>query len=244
MDRLAACVSFAFAVSCSCASAQHTAGASPTPASIPFPHPVISEILAQVPNTNDVDPSRDNLRDAVGDEFIELVNPHDRSIDLTGYTLADALAIAHPEDERGVRFVFPRFTLGPGEAVVVFNGYRTSVMGAHGNANQAPRERNEKFEDAWVFSMLNATRFRALNNSDEMVVLLDPSGTAIDAVVWGEPDAAVPEGCLRVDHPGRSSGGSLVRAAADGPIEHHAAIGTAAYSPGRPFAGKTEREND
>jgi hypothetical protein len=111
MHRLIGSVTFTLVVSFSpCALAQESA---PT-TTIPFPHPVISEVLAQVPNTNDVDPSRDNVREPVGDEFVELVNPHDRSIDLTGYAIVDALALAKPEDERGVRFVFPKFTLGPG----------------------------------------------------------------------------------------------------------------------------------
>lgn len=210
------------------------------PQSIPFPHPVISEILAFVPNTNDVDPSRDNVRDPVGDEFIELVNPHTRPIDLTGYVLADALAIGRPDDERGVRFVFPKFTLGPGEVVVVFNGYNTGIAGAHGTPNNAPTSKNDKFENAWVFTMNNSMRFRSLNNSDEMVVLLDASGKAIDAVSWGEPSAAAPEGCLRVQTVKRTLGGSYVRTGADGVMEHHTKVGTTAYSPGKPYAGATK----
>jgi hypothetical protein len=240
MRFLAACIPLTIVSLSPCALAQDSEATK----TIPFPHPVISEVLAAVPNTNDVDPSRDNVRDPVGDEFVELVNPHDRAIDLTGYSIVDALVISKPEDERGVRFVFPKFTLGPGECVVVFNGYRTAVAGPHGNSTNAPKERNEKFEGAWVFSMNNATRFRAFNNSDEMVVLLAPGGQAIDALVWGNPDAALPEECLRVAVAARTSAGSFVRTAHDGPIESHAAVGTAAYSPGRPFAGKVESKPD
>lgn len=237
MQRLSRFVTFTVVVSCSGAAlAQESA---PT-TTVPFPHPVISEALAQVPNTNDVDPSRDNVREPVGDEFVELVNPHDRAIDLTGYAIVDALAIAKPEDERGVRFVFPRFTLGPGECVVVFNGYQTGVMGEHGNSVNAPKERNGKFHDAWVFSMNNATRFRALNNSDEIVAIVDPSGKVIDALVWGDPDVEIPEGALRVTTVRRTSGASYVRASAEGEVGIHTKIAPgnpAAYSPGRPFAG-------
>lgn len=210
------------------------------PQTIPFPHPVISEILAFVPNTNDVDPSRDNVRDPVGDEFIELVNHHSRPIDLTGYTLADALAIGKPDDERGVRFVFPKFTLGPGEVVVVFNGYNTGVAGPHGTPNNPPTSKNDKFDNAWVFTMNNSLRFRALNNSDELVVLLDPTGKAIDAVSWGEPSSPAPEGCLRVQTVPRTLSGSVVRRAHDAPMEHHAKIAPIAYSPGRAYAGATK----
>lgn len=229
-----------------CAGAALAQGSAPAPGapaqsapaqSIPFPHPVISEVLAFVPNTNDVDPSRDNLRDPVGDEFIELVNPHDRPIDLTGYIIADALAVGRPEDERGLRFVFPRFVLGPGECVVVFNGHRTAILGPHGDPNTPPERRNEKFENAWVFTMNNASRLRALHNSDELVVVLSPRGEPIDALAWGEPSAPAPEGCLRAVSTKRSLSGSLVRTSADGEIVSHARIRSAAYSPGRPFAG-------
>lgn len=240
MHRFPACVLVALVVPSAAVFAQESA---PSP-TVPFPHPVISEVLAQVPNTNDVDPSRDNVRDPVGDEFVELVNPHERPIDLTGYAIVDALALAKPEDERGVRFVFPAFTLGPGECVVVFNGYNTGVLGPHGDANNPPASPNEKFGGAWVFTMRNATRFRALNNSDEMVAVLDPGGAAIDAVVWGEPEVMAPEGCLRVATSRRTTGGSLVRTAADGEIQFHARVGTAAYSPGKPYAGTLKKADE
>lgn len=238
MQRLSRFVTFTAVVSFSGAALAQDSAPTTT---VPFPHPVISEVLAQVPNTNDVDPSRDNVREPVGDEFVELVNPHERPIDLTGYAIVDALALAKPEDERGVRFVFPKFTLGPGECVVVFNGYQTGVMGAHGNSVNAPKERNEKFHDAWVFSMNNATRFRALNNSDEVVAIVDPSGTVIDALVWGEPEAAIPDGAARVVTVRRTSGASYVRATPDGEVGIHTKVATenpAAYTPGRPFTGE------
>ena len=71
MNRLAACVPFALAASCSSLAFAQQRGDSGEAKTIPFPHPVISEVLAAVPNTNDVDPSRDNVRDPVGDEFVE-----------------------------------------------------------------------------------------------------------------------------------------------------------------------------
>src|SRR5205823_6103778 len=61
---------------------------------VPFPHPLISEVLYAVPSGERGDANADGKRDAVGDEFIELVNPHDRPIQLKGYTLMDADAYA------------------------------------------------------------------------------------------------------------------------------------------------------
>jgi hypothetical protein len=55
-------------------------------------HPVITEVLYAVPPGPKGDANADGTRDAVGDEFIELVNPHAHAINLKGYTLVDAEA--------------------------------------------------------------------------------------------------------------------------------------------------------
>lgn len=59
---------------------------------VPEPHPLITEVLAAVPGGAKGDANADGVRDAIGDEFIELVNPHTRPINLKGYTLVDAEA--------------------------------------------------------------------------------------------------------------------------------------------------------
>jgi hypothetical protein len=56
----------------------------------PFPHPLLTEVLCAVPSGDRGDANADGVRDAVGDEFIELVNPHDRPIQLKGYVLMDS----------------------------------------------------------------------------------------------------------------------------------------------------------
>lgn len=66
------------------------ASARPDNPVVPFPHPLISEILAAVPSGPQGDASGDGTRQAIGDEFIELFNPHDKPIQLKGYTLVDA----------------------------------------------------------------------------------------------------------------------------------------------------------
>ncbi len=63
-------------------------------ASVPAPHPMITEVLAAVPSGPRGDANGDGLRDAIGDEFIELVNPHDKPIQLKGYMLVDSDAWA------------------------------------------------------------------------------------------------------------------------------------------------------
>ncbi|MFA6045777.1 MAG: hypothetical protein WC718_12405 [Phycisphaerales bacterium] len=83
------------------------AAASPaaTPATghaVPFPHPLITEVLFNVPTGAKGDANGDGTRDAVGDEFVELINPHDKPIDLKGYVLTDSAGwpgptVANPE---------------------------------------------------------------------------------------------------------------------------------------------------
>ncbi|MCZ7631962.1 MAG: lamin tail domain-containing protein [Phycisphaerales bacterium] len=59
-----------------------------TPAGAPL-HPIITEVLYAVPRGPEGDANRDGLRDALGDEFVELYNPHDKPIRLDGYTIND-----------------------------------------------------------------------------------------------------------------------------------------------------------
>ncbi len=56
---------------------------------VPFPHPVITEVLYAVPTGPEGDANADGVRSATGDEFIELINPHDKPIRLKGYVLTD-----------------------------------------------------------------------------------------------------------------------------------------------------------
>lgn len=60
------------------------------PHSVPFPHPLITEVLFNVPSGARGDANGDGTRDAVGDEFVELINPHDKPIQLQGYVLTDS----------------------------------------------------------------------------------------------------------------------------------------------------------
>lgn len=120
---------------------------------VPFPHPLITEVLYNVPPGPEGDANGDGVRSATGDEFVELINPHDKPINLKGYTLTDGLNAKRPDpparpsgkkpnspakegeptkpakpervsdDDSRVRFTFPDITLQPGQVVVVFNGY-------------------------------------------------------------------------------------------------------------------------
>jgi hypothetical protein len=72
-------------------------------------HPVITEVLYAVPRDGDAD--QDGKRSATGDEFVELVNPHDKPISLKGYSITDSKnpsftgeggkRVGKPDDKKG-----------------------------------------------------------------------------------------------------------------------------------------------
>lgn len=199
-----------------------------TAGKVAFPHPLISEVLYAVPSGKNGDANKDGVRSATGDEFIELVNPHDKPIELEGYRLSDgkpegwsgkdrkpeANPDAKQEQGKGqqkpegakqdgakhdkpsepaddheyqpLEFTFPKLTLQPGEVVVVFNGYESRIPGAVGDSAKAG-EKNDKFNNAYVFSMKATSNFQALSNQHDMVVLTAPAsagGEAVECVRW------------------------------------------------------------
>jgi hypothetical protein len=71
----------------------------PAESLVPYPNPLITEIHYNV--RNDGDATGDGARDAVGDEFVEIINPHDKPIRLRGFTLLDSDAYAHNSSSHG-----------------------------------------------------------------------------------------------------------------------------------------------
>lgn len=205
---------------------------------VTFPHPLITEVLYGVPTGDEGDADKDGERSATGDEFVELYNPHDRPIQLKGYTVCDgtpqeaydkksssgkgsngkskgspgrgkadnkpdkksekdANSDANPSGKQdgpktSLRFVFPDFELKPGEVVVLFNGHEQMIPGPVGTRDRAPASKNERFGNAWVFTMGVESRFVAFNNKGDCVAINDPSGTTIEVVTWGKPNKEPP----------------------------------------------------
>lgn len=159
-----------------------TAAAARRETGVPFPHPVITEVLFDVPGGDAGDANGDGKRHVSGDEFVELYNPHDKAIQLRGYTLTDS----NPADKGRVRFVFPALELPPGGVVVVFNGFQSSWFGPVGDEKGAPAAVNERFHNAWVLTMKAPSQYVAFSNSGDHVLLTAPDGTAVHRVSWGE----------------------------------------------------------
>ncbi|MEC9372487.1 MAG: lamin tail domain-containing protein [Planctomycetota bacterium] len=212
-----------------CGAASAASAAPRSNLEIEFPHPVISEVLFHVPPGNAGDANGDGSRDAAGDEFIEIVNPHDRPIPIGGYVLSDK---PNSDGCAQLRFVFPPCRLEPGQCAVVFNGHRSTIPGPVGTDQAAPAGPNESFGGALVFTMGNASENAALGNGGDFVLLTAPDGTALDAVIWGFPSRVPPTETLRVMLAVPDPGGSVARRGAGGEITAHVFLDGRSFSPG------------
>jgi hypothetical protein len=120
---------------------------------------IVNEILADPANDSTGDQNGDGWYDPVEDEFIELVNPSSKSVDLSGWTLAD---------DTKVRFVFPQgATLAGHSAAVVFGGGDTSAL---------------QYTGALLFVAPQGLR---LANVGDTIILRTRKDAIVDRVVFG-----------------------------------------------------------
>lgn len=160
-----------------------------------MPHPMITEVLYAVPPGKAGDANKDGKREVNGDEFVELVNPHDKPIQLFGYTLSDS----QDPGKGQLKFTFPAFELPSGGVVVVFNGLNSTFAPPVGDNRTPPPGPSDAFGGAWVFTMRNSSARNALGNSGDQVLLTAPDGTPVQRVWWNEeasppPSSGAPAG--------------------------------------------------
>ncbi|MBU6414366.1 MAG: lamin tail domain-containing protein [Planctomycetes bacterium] len=174
--------------------------------SIAYPHPLITEVLFAVPTGSDGDANGDGARSATGDEFIELVNPHDKAINIKGYTITDSREVKYEDDPAAkpgpdgkkpkkakvlrpqLEFTFPDLVLQPGEVALLFNGYEQKWAQPVGDKAKAG-SRVAKFQNAYIFSAGAESRFIALNNEGDCIQLFAPGvRESIDCLWWGKGD--------------------------------------------------------
>lgn len=118
---------------------------------------VINEFLADPAAGLAGDANKDGVRSASQDEFIEILNYGFNPVDLTGWSLADALATRH---------VFPQETiLSPYQYLVIFGGGAPQLDG--------------------IFWQLATTGALSLNNTNETIFLRDANAYVIDQVYYG-----------------------------------------------------------
>lgn len=186
----------------------------------------MTEVLYAVPLGEVGDANKDGTRDATGDEFVELVNPHDKPINLRGYRLVDKSL----GKGSALSFTFPDVTLKPGEVAVVFNGYKATIPQPVGDATKAA-EPNTKFGGARVFSMQVQSSRLSFSNSADAVVLLAPTTDAVQIVKWGKPEKLPTAGLI--EEAPVTSKGSVQRNGLRGELAAHATEGGVSFSPGR-----------
>ena len=194
---------------------------------VPHPHPLITEVLFAVPSSGG-DANKDGTRSATGDEFIEITNPHDQAISLAGYRLVDR----HRGEEGRFAFTFPDLMLKPGQTVVVFNGLGATWTGPVGDAHRAPPGPNPHFEGAFVFTADVKSRFMALANEADFVLLENALGVPVQVVVWGDPDQQPPHDAFHTDTIQGTPRASVQRTGPDQPMRPHDSIDRTACSPG------------
>lgn len=194
---------------------------------VPYPHPLITEVLFAVPSGQGGDANLDGTRDAGGDEFVELVNPHGKPIDLGGYVLTDRNAIG----KRRLAFRFPRLKVPPGGVVVVFNGRNQNFDGPVGDRDTPPAATDPRFHDAAIFTMRNDTAAVGFANGGDYVLLTAPDGTQVHCIKWGTFDAPIP-GAALVEEAPKVSGRSVTRRTLGGKFEPHPKE-FGLFSPGR-----------
>lgn len=194
--------------------------------------PIITEVLYAVP-TYEGDANLDGKRNATGDEFIELTNPHDTPIQLRGYSLTDRNA----PDKGQMKFVFPTLTLKPGEVVVVFNGLDARWVGPVGDDRRAPPGTNELFHDAWVFTMRNDSPLTGLANGGDWVLLTAPDRHIVSCLRWGRTAEYPPINDERLIELPETFVGSIHRDPITGRFREHRKLGGSfaalPFSPGR-----------
>ena len=124
---------------------------------------VINEILAD-PGLDDGDANNDGTINTAQDEFFELYNNSDETLDISGYTMEDFFSIRH---------TFPEGTiLQSGEFLVIFSG--GTLDNFSGNAQIA------------------STGALGLNNSSDYVTIKNPSGaTVVSENYTGASDQSV-----------------------------------------------------
>jgi len=126
---------------------------------VPLPNVVINEILADPAADLLGDANGDGLRDAVQDEFVELVNLEETEVDISGWVLSDAV---------GERHIFPEGTLiAPNCGIVIFGG--GNPTGSFGN----------------VVVQTASTSALGLNNGGDTVQIQDANGVVVASYTYG-----------------------------------------------------------
>ena len=167
---------------------------------------VFNEILADPPEGLEGDTNNDGIREAVSDEFIEIVNTGSSPVCLSGWSL---------EDARKQRHLFPLgASLKGGETLVVFGGGVPTGS----------------FADA-VVQVATSNAGLSLSNQGDVISLLDANRMLVKQVSWGD---CASSNCAQAHWPGSLDiGESIVRMPdTENEWRLHSAVSASGFSPG------------
>jgi len=80
--------------------------------------------------------------------------------------------------------------------------------------------------------MGNTSRFRAMNNTGDYVLLLTSKKKVVQSLTWGKPDENLPKGVSTPPKVSADPGGSAVRVPGDEPFASHKSEYSERFSPG------------
>ena len=140
---------------------------------------IVNEYLADPPGSTATDligdANGDGVRDATQDEFVELVNNGASPLDISLFTISDAMQ---------TRFTFPGGkVIPPGEAAVVFGG--GTPTGAFGNAAA----------NGLVFAAGGAGL--SLNNGGDTITIKDNMGATVTSETYGSTEGNADQSITR-----------------------------------------------
>jgi hypothetical protein len=144
--------------------------------------------LYDIPSSPNGDPNQDGVRQAAGDEFIELYNSSNASIDMSGYVFI--------EREKQVVFTFPVGAIVPAKKfVVVFGNAATTVWGAGfpaGTVKYANRSGTVDSGFGPVKTATGSTKGNLASNGDRVMIVNPLLGDTIAEVSWGYDNQVPP----------------------------------------------------
>jgi hypothetical protein len=148
----------------------------------------LTEILYDIPASPNGDPNQDSIRQAAGDEFIELYNSSNVSIDLSGYVFI--------ERENQVVFTFPvGAVLGAKKFAVVFGNTTKTTWGAGFPAGTLKfTNRNAAFDSGFgpVKTTTGSAKGNLASNGDRVMIVNALVSDTVAEVAWGYDNQVPP----------------------------------------------------
>jgi hypothetical protein len=150
---------------------------------------LLTEVLYDIPSSPNGDPNGDGTRQVFGDEFFELYNNTNASIDLSGYVFI--------EREKQVVFTFPvGAILGSKKFAVVFGNAITATWGTAFPAGTLKFSNRSAVVDSGfgpVKTSTGSTKGNLASNGDRVMIVNQLVADTVAEVAWGYDNQVPPQ---------------------------------------------------